>query len=77
MSLITNSRVRSTPERGRALAALYARVRGRARVATTLCHGPRYLHSPGQLHEGGPDRGLIVDHEDAFHSMSLNSAGPA
>ena len=23
-------------------------------------YGPRYLHSTGQLHKGGPDRGLFV-----------------
>ena len=26
------------------------------RVATTVGFGPRYLHSTGQLHKGGPDR---------------------
>ena len=33
-------------------------------IATTLGYGPRYLHSTGQLHKGGPDSGiflLIVD----------------
>jgi transaldolase/glucose-6-phosphate isomerase len=28
--------------------------------ATTLGFGPRYLHSTGQLHKGGPDRGLFL-----------------
>ncbi|MEO6462223.1 MAG: bifunctional transaldolase/phosoglucose isomerase, partial [Candidatus Eisenbacteria bacterium] len=31
-------------------------VRDHARVATTLGLGPRYLHSTGQLHKGGPPR---------------------
>ncbi len=30
------------------------------RVATTLGYGPRYLHSTGQYHKGGPNRGLFV-----------------
>jgi transaldolase/glucose-6-phosphate isomerase len=28
--------------------------------ATTLGFGPRYLHSTGQLHKGGPDKGLFI-----------------
>lgn len=29
-------------------------------VATTLGYGPRYLHSTGQLHKGGPNKGLFL-----------------
>jgi hypothetical protein len=37
------------------------RVWGRALgVATTLGFGPRYLHSTGQLHKGGPNTGLFL-----------------
>lgn len=32
----------------------------RAGVPTTLGLGPRFLHSTGQLHKGGPDRHLVV-----------------
>ncbi len=35
-------------------------VRDRARVATTLGIGPRYLHSTGQLHKGGPERAAFL-----------------
>jgi glucose-6-phosphate isomerase len=35
-------------------------VRDLARVATMFGYGPRYLHSTGQLHKGGPDSGLFV-----------------
>ena len=35
-------------------------VRDRARVATMFGDGPRYLHSTGQLHKGGPNSGLFV-----------------
>ena len=29
-------------------------------VATTLGYGPRFLHSTGQLHKGGPPRGIFL-----------------
>jgi glucose-6-phosphate isomerase len=35
-------------------------VRDRARVATTIGIGPRYLHSTGQLHKGGPNTGVFL-----------------
>jgi glucose-6-phosphate isomerase len=41
-------------------------LRDRFAVATTLGFGPRYLHSTGQLHKGGPNTGVfiqIVDEE--------------
>jgi transaldolase / glucose-6-phosphate isomerase len=30
------------------------------KVATTMLNGPRYLHSTGQLHKGGPGTGLYI-----------------
>ncbi len=35
-------------------------LRRRWRVATTLGYGPRFLHSTGQLHKGGGDRGVFL-----------------
>ncbi|MCS6951670.1 MAG: transaldolase [Bryobacterales bacterium] len=35
-------------------------LRDRLRVATTAGYGPRFLHSTGQLHKGGPDTGLFL-----------------
>jgi transaldolase/glucose-6-phosphate isomerase len=35
-------------------------VRDAHNVATTLGYGPRFLHSTGQLHKGGPNRGVIL-----------------
>jgi len=32
----------------------------RTKCATTLGYGPRFLHSTGQLHKGGPNRGLFL-----------------
>ncbi len=37
-----------------ALRGLQARLRDRTRLATTFGYGPRFLHSTGQLHKGGP-----------------------
>ena len=35
-------------------------VRDRLHVATTLGYGPRFLHSTGQYHKGGPNTGLFL-----------------
>ncbi len=42
------------------LARLRAAVRFATRLATTAGYGPRYLHSTGQLHKGGPDKGIFL-----------------
>ena len=52
--------VRETPEADRALAGLRCRIMERHRLPTTSGYGPRYLHSTGQLHKGGPDTGLFI-----------------
>jgi transaldolase/glucose-6-phosphate isomerase len=40
--------------------ALRGAVRNRLKVATTLGYGPRYLHSTGPLHKGGPNTGVFI-----------------
>ena len=40
--------------------ALSERLRVRARLATTVGIGPRFLHSTGQLHKGGPPSGMFL-----------------
>jgi glucose-6-phosphate isomerase len=42
------------------LQRLRAQVRDALGVATTLGFGPRFLHSTGQLHKGGPDSGVYL-----------------
>jgi glucose-6-phosphate isomerase len=42
------------------LQALRLGVRDKLRLATTLGYGPRFLHSTGQLHKGGPATGLFL-----------------
>ena len=49
-----------TAENDRRLAAIRLRLRDRLRVATTLGYGPRFLHSTGQLHKGGPPTGHFL-----------------
>jgi transaldolase/glucose-6-phosphate isomerase len=44
----------------RALTSIRVRLRERLRVATTAGYGPRYLHSTGQLHKGGPNTGVYL-----------------
>jgi len=44
----------------RQLQEIRAVVRDRTRVATTLGYGPRFLHSTGQHHKGGPGTGLFL-----------------
>jgi glucose-6-phosphate isomerase len=44
--------------------AMFSEIRGRVRdatgAATTLGYGPRFLHSTGQYHKGGPPQGVFV-----------------
>jgi transaldolase / glucose-6-phosphate isomerase len=42
------------------LRAARVRIRDRLGLATTLGIGPRYLHSTGQLHKGGPNTGVFL-----------------
>ena len=42
------------------LQAIRARIREMTGAATTLGFGPRFLHSTGQLHKGGPDTGVFL-----------------
>jgi transaldolase/glucose-6-phosphate isomerase len=49
-----------TPAYDRRLSAIRARLRDRLKVATTLGYGPRYLHSTGQMHKGGPPTGHFL-----------------
>lgn len=51
-----------------ALQRLRTFLRDRTRLATTVGYGPRYLHSTGQLHKGGPPTPILImladDRED-------------
>ncbi len=49
-----------TPGSEAAIAAIRTAVRDRKKIATTAGYGPRFLHSTGQLHKGGPKTGLFL-----------------
>lgn len=55
-----------TASRDEVMARIRARLRDATRNATTAGYGPRFLHSTGQLHKGGPPTGwflqLTADH---------------
>jgi hypothetical protein len=50
----------ATSESEEKLNRIRSRVRDAKRVATTLGFGPRFLHSTGQLHKGGPQTGVFL-----------------
>jgi glucose-6-phosphate isomerase len=49
-----------TGSRSEALQGWRMQLRDEVRVATTFAYGPRYLHSTGQLHKGGPPTGAYI-----------------
>ena len=49
-----------TPQSEAALATIRTAVRDKTKIATTAGYGPRFLHSTGQLHKGGPRTGLFL-----------------
>jgi glucose-6-phosphate isomerase len=53
-----------SPETDAALARIRALLRDATRCATTAGYGPRYLHSTGQLHKGGPPIGWFLQLTD-------------
>ena len=52
--------VHRTEPRHDRLQALRHAMRDRTGAATTLGYGPRFLHSTGQLHKGGPPTGVFL-----------------
>ncbi|MDE0823629.1 MAG: hypothetical protein OSB07_06635 [Dehalococcoidia bacterium] len=69
MAYITQS-----PEVDQALDDLRRRVTEKFGIATTMGYGPRFLHSTGQQHKGGPASGLFLQITEE-HSQSLPIAG--
>jgi transaldolase / glucose-6-phosphate isomerase len=52
--------VEPSAEHSRLLERIRLAVRDRFKVATTVGYGPRFLHSTGQFHKGGPAEGVFV-----------------
>ncbi|HTG85497.1 MAG TPA: hypothetical protein VL907_00625 [Pyrinomonadaceae bacterium] len=55
--------IEELPELDRKLLEIRTSVRDRAKCATTNGYGPRFLHSTGQLHKGGPNTGVFFQIE--------------
>ena len=49
-----------TPSIGESIDNIRRQVAEKCGIATTAGFGPRYLHSTGQLHKGGPNSGLFL-----------------
>ena len=49
-----------TIDRDQRIAEIRETIARELRVATTSGYGPRFLHSTGQLHKGGPDKGVFL-----------------
>lgn len=52
--------VPATPETDAALDLLRVTLLNKFKIATTVGYGPRFLHSTGQLHKGGNNRGIFI-----------------
>jgi transaldolase/glucose-6-phosphate isomerase len=55
-----NAYVEMNDAHDKELQTLRHAVRDSKKVATTLGYGPRFLHSTGQLHKGGPNTGVFL-----------------
>lgn len=52
--------IEETPENEAIIQATRTHLRDATRCATTTGYGPRFLHSTGQLHKGGPGTGVFI-----------------
>lgn len=64
-----------TPERAASLQRTRLRLRDRRQVATTVGFGPRFLHSTGQLHKGGPATGVFLQVVEDTRAVDLPIPG--
>jgi len=62
--------IEDTPEIDRKFQEIRTQLRDTTKCAVTVGYGPRFLHSTGQLHKGGPDTGvffqIIADDQTDF-----------
>jgi len=55
---------------------LRVKIRDRTKATTTFGYGPRYLHSTGQYHKGGPANGLFLQlHQPGREDVEIPEAG--
>jgi transaldolase / glucose-6-phosphate isomerase len=66
----------TTPETTALLEQIREAIGRRTTLATTLGYGPRFLHSTGQLHKGGPNTGVFLQITDeAAEDLTVPEAG--
>ena len=65
---------RTSENRG-AIERVRLAIRDRYKVATTTGFGPRFLHSTGQLHKGGPNSGVFIQVVDERRSVDVPIPG--
>jgi hypothetical protein len=59
-----------------AVTELRTALRERTKCTTTFGYGPRYLHSTGQYHKGGPANGLFIQlYQPAADDVEIPEAG--
>jgi transaldolase / glucose-6-phosphate isomerase len=59
-----------------AVTELRVALRERTKCTTTFGYGPRYLHSTGQFHKGGPPNGLFIQlYQPADEDIEIPEAG--
>jgi transaldolase/glucose-6-phosphate isomerase len=59
-----------------AVSDLRVSLRDRTKCTTTFGYGPRYLHSTGQYHKGGPPNGLFIQlYQRASEDVEIPEAG--
>ncbi len=67
--------VEPSPEFDAAVAALRSTIRESGKATTTFGYGPRFLHSTGQFHKGGPKTGRFLQlRHDRPNDVSIPSA---
>jgi hypothetical protein len=55
---------------------LRIKIRERTKATTTFGYGPRYLHSTGQYHKGGPPNGVFLQlYARAEEDVEIPEAG--
>jgi transaldolase/glucose-6-phosphate isomerase len=68
--------VHPTEDFDRAVAELRTTIRDATTATTTFGYGPRFLHSTGQLHKGGPPTGLFLQLvHDGEEDVDIPGAG--
>ena len=64
--------VAPSPDNDLRIGDLVQRLRRESGLVVTHGYGPRYLHSTGQLHKGGPNTGLFLQVvDDAGEELSI------